>query len=131
MIQYISRYQPGSNQWVSHMWIRLLIAISTHFPLCPKCGGHTFLGIFILTYYLGLGAYILENLDLSMTSVNTDLRRYVFESTLIWMWHHRTHIWGNSALEGHGSEYDVMIGHGSEAVYGSESYIYIFVHTIF
>jgi len=33
-------------------------------------------------------------------------------------------------LEGHGSEYNVMIGHESEAVHGSESYIYIYLHAL-
>jgi len=58
------------------------------------------------------GTYILEDIDLSIE--DTDLRRYVFERTYIWVWHQRTQIWGDKALEGHESEYDVMIGHGFE-----------------
>ena len=67
------------------------------------------------------GTCNLEDIDLSMTSEDTDLRKYVFESQ-----GHRsgydikghrfewTRLW-----KGHGSECDVMIGHGSE------SYIYM------
>jgi len=59
----------------------------------------------------------LEDIDLSMTSEDTDLRKYVFESQ-----GHRSgcdikghRFEGTRLWKGHGSEYDVMIGHGSES----------------
>jgi hypothetical protein len=62
------------------------------------------------------GTCILEDIDLSMMSEDTDLRKYVFESQ-----GHRSgcdikgHIFEGTRLwKGHGSEYDVMIGHGFE-----------------
>ena len=41
------------------------------FPLCPKCGGHRYVGIFLLIYYL----------DLCIMSEDTDLREHIFWRT--------------------------------------------------
>jgi hypothetical protein len=49
------------------------------FPLCPKCGGHR--SVYYVRGHRSEGTYILEDIDLSMTSEDTDLRRYVFERT--------------------------------------------------
>ena len=112
------------------MWIRLLIAIKV-FSFLSKmwrtqiCGHISFDILPWSVYYVrghrSEGTCILEDIDLSMTSEDTDLRKYVFESQ-----GHRSgcdikghRFEGTRLWKGHGSEYDVMIGHGSE------SYIYM------
>jgi hypothetical protein len=130
MIQEISWYQTGTNQWVSQMWIWLLIAINVFFLsvqnvedtdlwgyffchitlICVLCqriqiwgniyfGGHR--SEYDVRGHRPEEICFWKDIDLGVTSEDTDLRR--------------------QTLEGHRSEYDVMIGHGSES--------YIFVTT--
>ena len=94
------------------------------FPLCPKCGRHRSVGIFLLTYVLDLcimsedtdlrehifwrhsSEYDIrghrseeicfcKDIDLGVTSEDTDLRGQGFGRTWIWVWcNDWTRIWG-------------------------------------
>ena len=87
MIQDISWYQTGTNQWVSQMWIRLLIAIPVN-------------GFFLSV----------QNVE------DTDMWGYFFwYITLICVLCQRTQIWGNIYFGGHRSEYDIR-GHRFEEI---------------
>jgi hypothetical protein len=124
MIQDISWYQTGTNQWVSQMWIWLLIAINVfslsiqnvedtdlwgyffwHITLiCVLCqrtqiwgniyfGGHR--SEHDVRGHRSEEICFWKDIDLSVTSEDTDVREQGFGRTWIWVWRNNwTRIWG-------------------------------------
>ena len=114
MIQDISWYQTRTNQWVSQMWIWLLIAINVFFLSVQNVEdtdlwGYFFWSVYYVRGHRSEGTYILEDIDLS-----NDIRGHRFEEICFWKDIDLGVTSEDKALEGHGSEYDVMIGHRYE-----------------
>jgi hypothetical protein len=105
MIQNISWYQTGTNQWVSQMWIRLLIAKNCFFSSLSKmlrtqiCGDISFdispWSVYDVRGHRSEEICFWNDIDLGVTSEDTDLRGQGFERKWIWVWRNdRTRIWG-------------------------------------
>jgi hypothetical protein len=115
-IQDISWYQMGINQWVSQMWILPLIAISFFLSVQnvedTDLWGYFFWHIILICvlcqrtqiwgniYFGGNRSEEIcfwKDIDLGVTSEDTDLRRQGFGRTWIWVWRNDwTRIWSRT-----------------------------------